>query len=124
MILKDFINDGWDAQQNYAESSGIAGPYDLISNSDRYQAILNNIGHMIEEVVEARREVKRRPWKKNETGCLDDQLKREAFVEEMFDVLLFFRATLAYAQVSGEEFERIAQKKLNFNESRPDHKIN
>lgn len=124
MDLKEFINDGWDAQQLYAEASGIFGPYDQVSNEKRYQAILNNLGHMIEETVEARREVKRRPWKKNELGCLDDPFKREAFVEEMFDVLLFFRATLAYAQVSGEEFERIAQTKLNYNKNRSDHKTN
>lgn len=124
MDLKEFIDDGWHTQQRYAEASGVFGPFDFVSKPERYQAIINNLGHMLEETIEARREVARRPWKKDEIGCLDSEEKRLAFIEEMFDVLLFFRATLAYAGVSGEDFEKVAIAKSNFNENRPDHKIN
>ena len=122
--LQDFIDRGWDSQQEYAEASGILGPYDILSKDIRYQHIINNLGHLMEEVIEARREVVRRPWKKNEVGCLDNVEKRKAFIEEMFDVLLFFRATLAYAGISGEEFVEVAHAKLNYNSTREDHKTN
>lgn len=122
--LKEFIEDGWKSQQEYAAAAGIIGPYDLASKAERYQMIINNIGHMIEEIVEARREVVRRPWKVNEVGCLDSEEKRDAFIEEMFDVLLFFRATLAYAGISGEEFIAAAVKKLKYNSEREDHSVN
>jgi hypothetical protein len=42
----------------------------------------------------------------------------------MYDVLLFHRATLAYAGVTGEEFARIAAEKQAYNQVRPDHAIN
>lgn len=119
--LKRFINEGVKAQSKYAASSGIFAPTDAMPTAERYRMIVDNIGHMMEEVVEARREVVRRPWKKGEIGCLDTLEKREAFVEEMFDILLFFRATLAYAQISGEEFCEIAYKKMRYNEKRKDH---
>lgn len=122
--LKDFIDQGWDSQQEYAKASGILGPYDSMSKADRYQHIINNLGHFIEEVVEARREVVRRPWKTNEVGCLDSADKRKAFIKEMLDTLLFFRATLAYAGVTGEEFVEVALEKLDYNSTREDHKTN
>lgn len=122
--LKKFIDDGWDSQQEYAEASGIKGPYNIMLDPERYQHIINNLGHLMEEVIEARREVVRRPWKKNELGCLDSNEKRAAFIEEMFDVLLFFRSTLAYAGIPGEEFVAAAAAKLNYNKTREDHKTN
>lgn len=122
--LKRFINEGVTAQSKYAASSGIFGPTDAMPTVERYRMIIDNLGHMMEEVIEARREVARRPWKKGEIGCLDTIEKREAFIEEMFDVLLFFRATLAYAQVPGEEFCEIAYKKMNYNDQRKDHLTN
>jgi NTP pyrophosphatase (non-canonical NTP hydrolase) len=122
--LRDFIDEGWESQQKYADASGIKGPYNVIPTADRYQLIVNNLGHLMEEVIEARREVVRRPWKKDEKGCLDSKEKRAAFIEEMFDVLLFFRATLAYAGVSGEDFVEAAFDKLSYNSTREDHKTN
>jgi hypothetical protein len=122
--LKEFIEDGWKSQQSYAEAAGIYGPYDIMAKPTQYQMIINNLGHMMEEVVEARREVVRRPWKVEEVGCLDNAEKRSAFIEEMFDVLLFFRATLAYAGISGDEFVEVAAAKLHYNSIREDHKTN
>lgn len=122
--LINFINNGVAAQQKYAASSGIFGPNDAMPKSERYRMIIDNIGHMTEEIIEARRNVVRRPWKRGEIGCLDIPEKREEFIEEMFDVLLFFRATLAYAEISGEEFCEIAWEKLDYNNKRKDHLTN
>lgn len=120
--LAEFINDGVISQDNFAKAGKIPSPLDLMSREERYQQILNNLFHATEELIEARREVARRPWKVGEIGCLDSEDKRVAFAEELFDVMLFIRATLAYAGISGQEFCEIALKKLNYNESRPDHK--
>jgi len=122
--LINFINNGVTAQQKYAASSGIFGPSDAMPKSERYRMIIDNIGHMTEEIIEARRNVVRRPWKRGEIGCLDTPKKRQEFIEEMFDVLLFFRATLAYAEISGEEFCEIAWEKLDYNNKRKDHLTN
>ena len=122
--LKDFINEGIIAQQKYAEASDIPGPLDGMIKGVRYSYIIDNLGHMMEEVIEARREVVRRPWKKGELGCLDNEEKRTAFIEEMFDTMLFLRATLAYANVTGEEFCKVAYDKMNYNDNREDHKTN
>lgn len=120
--LVEFINDGVISQDNFAKAGKIPSPLDLMSREERYQQILNNLFHATEELIEARREVARRPWKVGEVGCLDSEEKRKAFAEELFDVMLFIRATLAYAGISGQEFCQIALNKLNYNESRPDHK--
>jgi hypothetical protein len=39
-------------------------------------------------------------------------------------MLLFHRAILAYAGVTGEEFARIAAAKMGYNSTRPDHNVN
>jgi hypothetical protein len=122
--LIDFIDRGLIAQQKYAAASGIFGPDDVMPKAERYRMIIDNLGHMMEEVIEARRNVVRRPWKRGEVGCLDTPEKRQEFIEEMFDVLLFFRATLAYAQISGEEFCDAAYRKLEYNDKRKDHRVN
>ena len=41
-----------------------------------------------------------------------------------FDILLFHRAILAYAGVTGEEFAMAAAEKMNYNSKRPDHNVN
>jgi hypothetical protein len=55
---------------------------------------------------------------------LDSEKLRKEFIAEMFDQLLFHRAILAYAGVSGEEFAEIAAKKMEYNKVRPDHITN
>ena len=68
--------------------------------------------------------VPRRSWKNEEPSYLDSPELREEFVAELFDILLFHRAILAYAGVSGEEFARVAAKKMKYNAVRPDHNVN
>ena len=68
--------------------------------------------------------VPRRSWKNEEPSYLDNSDLREEFVAELFDILLFHRAILAYAGVTGEEFARVAAKKMNYNSVRPDHNVN
>ena len=55
---------------------------------------------------------------------MDNKELREEFVAEMFDILLFHRAALAYAGIDGKEFAEIAEKKMNYNSKRKDHNIN
>lgn len=119
-----FINDGYVSQQKYAEAAGQVGPLDNIDPEDRYAKIIEHMGHLIEETIEARVYVPRRSWKNNEPSYLDSQELREEFIAEMFDILLFHRAALAYAGVSGEEFESIANKKNAYNQVRKDHNVN
>lgn len=121
--LSRFINEGVLSQVNIAGAcENMPSPLHDLSREERYQQILNNLFHATEELIEARREVARRPWKIGEIGCLDSEEKRLAFAEELFDVMLFIRATLAYAQISGEEFVEIGLRKLKYNAKRPDHK--
>ena len=119
-----FINEGYASQQKYAEKSGVWGPLDLLEPKHRYEKIIEHMGHLIEETIEARVYVPRRSWKNNEPSFLDSMEKREEFIAEMFDILLFHRAILAYAGVGGSEFAEIAEKKMNYNSKRKDHNIN
>jgi hypothetical protein len=120
-----FIDDGYASQQKYAGAAGQPGPLDEdISRDTRHAKVIEHLGHLIEEVIEARVYVPRRSWKINEPSFLDSGENREEFIAEMFDVLLFHRAALAYAGVSGKEFAEIAAKKLNYNSKRKDHITN
>ena len=136
--LVKFINDGFDSQQKYAEKVGELGPYDLatidaalaegIPQHDgmpfRYAKIIEMMSHMIEETIEARVFIPRRSWKSHEPSYLDSPKLRKEFIAECFDILLFHRAILAYAGVTGEEFAEVAMQKMEYNKKRPDHKIN
>jgi len=124
MDLVSFINDGFTSQQKYATASGVKGPFDYMSREERHAKVIECIGHMIEETIEARVYVPRRSWKTAEPSFLDNAKLREEFIAEMFDVLLFFRATLAYAGVDGSDFVATASRKLNYNAKRKDHKVN
>jgi hypothetical protein len=120
-----FVDEGFESQQKYANAAGEAGPLDGdLSNEQRYKKIIEHFGHLTEESIEARVYVPRRSWKNNEPSYLDNQKLREEFVAEMFDVLLFHRAILAYAGVTGEEFAQAAAAKMNYNSKRPDHNVN
>lgn len=143
--LVEFINKGFEAQQKYAEKVGALGPRDFAEMEQnfrdtpdsmflrsafeatlpgRYEKIIEYFGHLVEESVEARVYVPRRSWKNGERSYLDNPQLREEFVAEMYDILLFFRAILAYAGVSGEEFAQIAAKKQAYNQVRTDHNVN
>ena len=66
----------------------------------------------------------RRSWKNSEPSYLLDPELRKEFIAECFDILLFHRAILAYAGISGKEFAQIAAEKMNYNSKRPDHNVN
>lgn len=120
----EFINEGYTSQQKYAEAAGQAGPFDYMLPKERYAKVIEYLSHLIEETIEARVYVPRRSWKNNEPSYMDNQKLREEFVAEMFDILLFHRAALAYAGIDGKEFAEIAEKKMNYNSKRKDHNIN
>lgn len=125
--LKEFINQGWVDQQKYDSASGRLGPNDLENpdnERERYAKIIEYMGHLVEEVIEARRLVPRRSWKTEEISYMKSKFLRNEFISEMFDILLFHRAVLAYAGVTGEEFEQVAQVKYDYNLKRPDHNLN
>jgi hypothetical protein len=138
--LVKFIDDGFDAQQKYSEKAGELGPrqYQILEQDpaaslsvlrkemlpQRYAKVIEMMSHMVEEIIEARVYVPRRSWKNGERSYLDSPEMRREFIAEMYDVLLFFRATLAYAGVTGEEFAEIAAQKQAYNQVRPDHAIN
>ena len=119
-----FVNEGFTSQQKYASAAGQPGPLDNLTRKQRHEKAIEHMGHLVEELVEARVYVPRRSWKNNEPSFLDSEKLREEFVAELFDILLFHRAILAYAGVSGEEFARIAAAKMGYNSIRPDHNVN
>lgn len=119
-FLKDRIN----AQQEYAEAAGIIGPKDPMTNDTRNKKVIEFLGHLIEEAHEARALVPRRSWKTSERGFLDNQELFNAFVAEMYDILLFHGAILAYAGVDPEFFYDIIHRKDQYNAQRTDHNKN
>jgi hypothetical protein len=130
-----FVDQAYESQQKYAEKVGQKGPIDLLHSQVhgeltdeelqfRYAKMIEHLGHMIEETIEARVHIPRRSWKTQEPSFMDSQERREEFVAEMYDVLLFHRAVLAYAGVTGAEFVRVANKKQAYNQTRKDHNIN
>jgi len=139
-----FVDEGFDAQTKYAEKVGEHWTPNELKRVDvlvelaetkqmsfvapaykaRFEKIIEHFGHLTEESIEARVYVPRRSWKNDEPSYMDSPELREEFVAELFDVLLFHRAILAYAGVSGEEFSRIAAKKMKYNSVRPDHNVN
>jgi hypothetical protein len=132
-----FIDEGYAAQQKYAAKIGEWGPEDLAKMTSapcpfqsesvlkhRYGKMIEHFGHLTEESIEARVYVPRRSWKNNEPSFLDSESMRKEFIAEMYDILLFHRAILAYAGVSGEEFAKIAEEKQAYNQKRKDHNVN
>ena len=134
-----FIDEGYLSQQKYAGKVGEFGPKDLVEMDNlrdlglsenleatafRYRKIIEHFGHLIEEAIEARVYVPRRSWKNKERSFLDSDEMRKEFIAELYDILLFHRAILAYAGISGEEFVRVAAEKQAYNQTRKDHNIN
>lgn len=138
-----FIEEGYEQQSKYDKKAGFkytanelkrvdalvdVGGTDLAFYEEamqhRYMMVRDYLAHAIEEIHEARAYVPRRTWKNEEVSFLDDEDKRGEFVAEMFDVLLFHRAVLAYAGVTPEEFLDAARKKLKYNDQRKDHNVN
>ena len=118
----EFLEEGIWSQQEYAKKAGVLGPIDEITDRERYSKVLEHIGHLIEEAVETRMLVPRRSWKKNEIGYLETSELRKEFCYELTDILLFFRAIVAYSGISTKEFEENFREKLDYNRVRKDHK--
>lgn len=131
-----FVNDGFASQEKYAQKVDEIGPnglklleqvnghLDEVDSAFRYRKIIEHFGHLIEEAIEARVYVPRRSWKNGEKSYVDSPELRKEFIAEMYDILLFHRAILAYAGVTGEEFAEIADQKHAYNQTRPDHNVN
>ena len=119
-----FVDEGYASQQKYANASGRKGPFDEMTPDQRYGKIIEFMGHLTEELMEARVYVPRRSWKNNEPSYLNDPELRSEFVAELFDILLFHRSILAYAGITGEEFTRVASAKMGYNAVRKDHITN
>ncbi len=131
-----FIDEGFESQEKYAKKIDEPGPTSLalmekingkLHEKDlafRYSKIIEHFGHLIEEAIEARVYVPRRSWKNGERSYLDSPELRKEFLAEMYDILLFHRAILAYAGVSGEEFVQVAAEKQAYNQTRKDHNVN
>ena len=139
-----FVDEGFAAQSKYAKTAGEKWtPEELlrvdslrdvggIETSEffnealqaRYQKIIEHMGHLVEEMVEARVYVPRRSWKNNEPSFLDNAELRGEFVAEVFDILLFHRAICAYAGITGTELLEAARAKMKYNSQRPDHNVN
>ena len=139
-----FIEDGYTQQSKYDKAAGFKFTANDLRQIDqlvsiggeevfekfkdaidfRYQLINTYMLHMIEEIIEARVMVPRRSWKNNEPSYLNNPEQRKAFIAEMFDQLLFHRAILAYAGISGKEFAQVAAEKTNYNAKRKDHNVN
>ena len=139
-----FIEEGYEQQTKYDKKAGFKWTAEELKRIDslaaiggeetfqtfaealdfRYQLVVNYMGHMIEEIHEARAYVPRRSWKNDQVSFLDNSERRLEFVAEMFDVLLFHRAVLAYAGISSEEFLEASRAKMNYNGKRKDHNVN
>lgn len=139
-----FINEGFASQSKYGKKAGDQFTPDDLADIDkliwlggeevaenfkdalsfRYAKIIEHFGHLLEESVEARVYVPRRSWKNGESSYLDDPNLRSEFIAELFDILLFHRAILAYAGITGEEFLEVAREKSAYNSVRKDHNVN
>lgn len=120
--LTEFIKEGITAQQQYASIGNVPGPLDPLTKEVREKMVLEYISHLIEEAVEARMLVPRRFWKIKEPSFLDNSEHTKEFCYELTDILLFFRAIVAYSGISVEEFEKHFNAKLGYNLVREDHK--
>ena len=131
-----FIEEGYAQQSKYDKKAGFKYTADELKRIDalvsvggtdlafydeamkhRYMMVRDYLAHAIEEIHEARAYVPRRTWKNEEVSFLDDKDKRGEFVAEMFDILLFHRAVLAYAGVTPEEFLEVSRQKLKYNDN-------
>lgn len=139
-----FVDEGFAAQTKYDQAAGSKWTPEELLRVDslravggvetseffnealqaRYAKIIEMMGHLTEEMVEARVYVPRRSWKNNEPSFLDNDEIRKEFVAEVFDILLFHRAICAYAGITGEELLRAARAKMKYNSQRKDHNVN
>lgn len=139
-----FVDEGFASQSKYAKAAGDKWTPDELLRVDalrkvggdetseffkdaldaRYAKVIEHMGHLVEEMIEARVYVPRRSWKNNEPSFLDNEELRGEFVAEVFDMLLFHRAICAYAGITGDELLQAARAKMKYNTQRPDHNVN
>lgn len=87
-----------------------------LTSAERNRLIIEYISHAAEELFEARMEIPRKNWKSE-----SEDFSRERFACELFDVIAFIGAIIAYADISAEEFNALALHKLKYNSERVDH---
>ncbi len=124
-----FIDAQKPLQEKYECSAfdfgGNLKPISDYTNDERYDRVIEYMGHLIEEVVEARMLVKRRRWKGDrEQGFLEDPQMGQKFREELADIQVIFAAVCAYAGVTGEEITQSLLGKIGYNSTRKDHVVN
>lgn len=125
----DFIDAQAPLQEKYetaaVEHGGNLKKIADYSDGERYERVVEYMGHLIEEVVEARLLVKRRRWKGDrEKGFLSDPQMGQKFREELADIQVIFAAVCAYAGVTGEEITKALVQKIGYNSVREDHVVN
>lgn len=120
--FEEFLRQGFIFQQKYEDANGRRGPLDDLSDVERYEKVIEFLGHLVEEAHEVRQLVPRRAWRTDEVGFLETSSLRQQFVEEMFDLLLFFRNVMSFAGIRPEEFSKVAEDKFAYNETRSDHR--
>ena len=125
----DFVDDQVPLQDKYeaasSQSSGHVKAIADYSDGERYERVIEYMGHLIEEVVEARMLVKRRRWKGDrEQGFLEDPQMGQKFREELADIQVIFAAVCAYAGVTGNEITQALADKIGYNSTREDHVVN
>lgn len=125
----DFVDDQVPLQDKYEVASSQSGGHvEAIadySDGERYERVIEYMGHLIEEVVEARMLVKRRRWKGDrEQGFLEDPQMGQKFREELADIQVIFAAVCAYAGVTGKEITQALTNKIGYNSTREDHVVN
>lgn len=119
MKLEKLIEQAYETQAKYAAPYN--GPADDMPTNERYQKVVEMLGHIIEEVVEARQCVPRRSWRKDEVGYLDNRTLFDDFVSELADVQLFLLAAIAWAGVDPDVFCEALKEKRQYNTTRADH---
>jgi hypothetical protein len=127
--FSQFIDDQVPLQEKYeassSQSSGHVEPISSYSDGERYERVIEYMGHLVEEVVEARMLVKRRRWKGDrEKGFLEDPQMGQKFREELADIQVIFAAVCAYAGVTGSEITQALADKIGYNSVREDHVVN
>ena len=117
MKLEKLIERAYDTQEQYAQG---LGP-ECCDAQTRYQKVIEMMGHMQEEIIEARQYVPRRDWRTAEKSFMDDERTWNEYVEELADVMLFLLATVAWSNISPEQFCNALREKRLKNVKRVDH---
>lgn len=95
-----------------------------LTPEDRHQVIIDCVGHVLEEMVEFRMCVPRKPWKKNEPCPITNPEQRALALAEFADVLLLLGNCALYAGFSAEDIEKAIADKIAYNDQRLDHAKN